>query len=251
MLDFLKPTPLKLALLLPGIAFLLLELILEPDAVRGNLPGLFIWAVFYYLLASLAVSLRQRGVRPPSFRRLLGYAVLLAALDHAVKLIVLRWLPLEQAYTVIPAALALTHTHNLRNSWVAVQFDLDFIGDWLLIGAALLFSVLTLAIYRYYAGQRSQPPFFAALAMAGFVAGLSSAVVELVLRGFTVDYLAVAGLVVADLKDFYLDIAIAALAAEIAENHAAAWRMSTRETLHHVKAALVQSAQEIKERLRH
>lgn len=251
MSGFLKLTPVKLALLLPGIAFLLLELILEPDAVCGNLSGLFIWAVFFYLLASLAVSLRQRGIRPAAFRRLLTYALLLAALDQLAKLVILRWLPLEHEYTVIPAALSLTHTYNLRSSWIAVQFDLDFIGDWLLIGAALLFTALTLSVYRYYAGRRSQPPFFAAIAMVGFVAGLSSALVELLLRGFTVDYLGFAGLVVADLKDFYLDIAIAALAAEIAENHAAAWRMSNRETLRHVKAALIQSAQELKEQLPH
>ena len=243
--EFFRITRVKLALLLPGAGFLLLELILEPAALKLALPGLIIWGLLYYVAASVAVTLRSRRAHLPRFRLLLGYAVLLATLDQLLKFIVLHRLPLEQEQTLIPAALTLTHTHNLQGSWVAAQFGLDFIGDTFLITLSLFFTLLAISLYRYYVDRRGQPNLWTATAMVGFVAGFSSAFVELALRGYTVDYLGFAGLVVADLKDFYLDIAIAAFFAEFVENYDAARRMSSKETFLHVTGALALSAQEI------
>lgn len=74
-----------------------------------------------------------------------------------------------------------------------------------------------------------------------------SAFVDLTMRGFTVDFIDVAGLVVADFKDLYLDVAIAALSAEIAVNFSAARKIGNRETLRHLQNALQLSAREVKE----
>lgn len=243
---FLKPTRLKLALLLPGVAFLLLELILEMDDVIAALPGLLIWAVAYYAVASLAVALRERGLTPPGFRVLVGCALLLAAVDQAAKGVVLQQLPLEEERTLIPGALILTHTHNLRGSWAAEAFGLDFLGSTLLIALALVVFVLTLSLYRYYTALRGQRELWPSVVLVGFVAAMSSALVDLAIRGFTVDYLNVAGLVVADLKDFYLDMAIAALMAEVAEEFAAARGISNRQLLAHLGGAFRLSAREMK-----
>lgn len=248
--QFLRPTHVKGALLLPGVAFILLELFLEPQAVVAGAPGLLVWAIFSYLLASLALALRQRGGQATSFRSLLLVALLLVALDQLLKLLVLRWLPLEQTSPLVRGVLALRHVHNLRSSWLAVELGLDFIGAALLIGIALLFTALTLSIYRYYLSQRGAASLWVRLACTGFVAAMLSVLVDLLYRGFTVDFLDVAGLVVADFKDVYLDVAIAALFAEIAENATAARRMSTRQTLAHVKRALQLSAQELKQQVR-
>lgn len=243
--DHLKPNRVVLALFVPGIAFLLLELILEPAAVQAALPALFIWAILYYLATATAVALRRRGARPPRFRRLLGYALFLIVLDQACKLLVLQLLPLGWKQPLIPGALTLSHVHNLEGSWLAVQFNLDFIGESLLIAVSVVGIVLTLSLYRYYVDRQGQPTPWAGIALIGFAAGLGSALVDQALRGLTVDYLGVAGLVVADLKDFYIDVAIAALFAEIAENWRAAREMSTRETIIHLQRALALSVREL------
>lgn len=104
--QFLAPARNKWALLLPGVAFIVLELVLEPNDVAAAVPGLLIWAIFVYLLASLAVALQQRGVWLPGFRSLLFGALGLATLDQLVKLLVLQRLPLEQAIPLILGALA-------------------------------------------------------------------------------------------------------------------------------------------------
>lgn len=242
----LKPTRVKLALLLPGVAFFLLELLLEANDLLAALPGLLVWAVLYYVAASLAVALRGRGLTSSRFRVLLGSALLLAAVDQAVKGAMLQRLPLEEERMLIPGVLTLTHTHNLRGSWAAEAFGLDFLGRTFLIALALVVIVLTLTLYRYYTDLRGQPQFWPSVALVGFVAAMSSALVDLAIRGFTVDYLNVAGLVVADLKDFYLDMAIAAFMAEIAEEYAAARGMSNRQLLAHVGGAFRLSAREMR-----
>lgn len=245
LLTFLRPTRTTLALLLPGAGFLFLELILEPVAVSAALPGLFLLAALYYLLVATAVARRQRGARPPRFRRLLAYALFLAALDQVCKLLVLHLLPLGWKRTLIPGALTLTHAHNLRGSWLAVQFDLACLGPSLLIAVSVLGILLTLSLYRYYVDHRGQPSLWALLALVGLVAGLGSALIDLALRGFTVDFLGVAGLVVADLKDFYVDVALAALFAEIAENWQAARATTTKQTILHLQRALLLSGREL------
>lgn len=248
--QFLRPTGVKGALLLPGAAFILIELLLEPQAVVASAPGLVLWAIFIYLLASLAVTLRQRGVCAIGFRSLLYSAFLLATLDQLLKLLVLQRLPLEQALPLIPGALALKHTHNLRGSWLAVELGLDFISAPLLMAIALLFLALTISIYRYDLAKRGAASLWVRLGFVGFVAAMLSSFIDLAFRGYTVDFLDVAGLVVADLKDIYLDVAMAALFAEIAENADAARQTSTRQTIVHLKRALQFSAQELREHFR-
>lgn len=247
---FFKPTRTTLALLLPGAGFLLLELALEAAAVKAALPGLLLLTVLYYLAASTAVALRRRGVRPPRFRHLLGYALFLIALDQACKLLVLHLLPLGWKQALLPGALSLAHTHNLQGSWLAVQFGLAFLGSSPLIAVSVVGVLLAPSLYRYYADRRGQPSLWAALALVGFVAGLGSAFIDLALRTFTVDYLGVAGLVVADLKDFYINVAVAALLAESAENWQAARALSSKQTIAHVQRALLLSGHELAKTLK-
>lgn len=244
---FLRPTRIKVALLLPGIAFVLLELILEPAAVLAAAPGLLIWACILYLAASLAVEVRRRGGRATAFRALLFSGLILAALDQFVKGLVLQWMPLGQALPLIPGALGLRHAHNVRGSWLAVELGLDFISRPLLIVVTLLFAGLSISLYRYCASQSGRSSLWAGVAMAGFLAAMLSAFVDLAFRGFTVDFIDVAGLVVADFKDVYLDVGIAALSAEIAENFSAARQISNRDTVKHVRNALQLSAREVRE----
>lgn len=85
------------------------------------------------------------------------------------------------------------------------------------------------------------------IVLVGTVAGMVSSFVDLAIRGLTVDCLNFSGLVVADLKDFYLDFALAAFFAELIENYAVARKMNFRETLQYLVKALQLSAQEIKE----
>jgi hypothetical protein len=158
---------------------------------------------------------------------------------------VLRRLPLAWERPLVPGALILTHVRNLQGSWLAAQFGLDFVGKGLLITVSVLFLILALSLYRYYLARHSRPGLWPGIVMVGFVAGMGSAFIDLALRGFTVDYLGFAGLVAADLKDFYINIALAAFCAELAENWNAARRMSNRQTLGHLKQALALSAREI------
>jgi lipoprotein signal peptidase len=236
----------KLALWLPGVAFVLLELILEPVAVRQAVPGLLFWGVLYYGGLSLALRLRRQKARLPRFRVLVGLALLLVALDQTAKLLVQHALPVGAELTLVPRALTLTHVHNVSNSWLVAQFGLTFIGDAILIAVAAAGSGLTLSLYRYYTHRCGRGRLWAGIAMVTFFAGLSSALIEIVARGYTVDYLGFAGLVVADLKDFYLNIGIAAFFAEMAEQWPAARHISTRQALAHLGAALALSVAELR-----
>lgn len=250
LLTFFKPTRTKAALLLPGAGFLLLGLILEPAAVKAALPGLLFLALLSHLVASTAVALRRHDACPGRFSRLLRCALFLIFLDQACKGLILNLLPLGWKRALIPGALSLTHVHNLQGSWIAVQFDLAFVGPSLLIAVCVLDALLALSLYRYYAHRRRRPSLWARTALVGLVAGLGSAFIDLALRGFTVDYLGVAGLVVADLKDFYINFAFAALLGEIAENWQAAREMSTRQSINHLQQALRLSMHELAEPLK-
>jgi len=250
LMAFFKPTRTKAAFLLPGAGFLLLELILEPAAVKAALPGLLFLTLLYYLVASTAVALRWRGAYPDRFSRLLLYALFLIFLDQACKCLIINLLPLGWKRALIPGALSLTHFHNMQGSWIAVQFDLTFVGPSLLIAVSVLDTLLALSLYRYYAHRCGRPSLWAGTALVGLVAGLGSALIDLAVRGFTVDYLGVAGLVVADLKDFYLYFGFAALFGEIAENWQAAREMSIRQSINHLQQALLLSMHELAEPLK-
>lgn len=240
----LKPNRLILALLSPGIAFLVLELALEPAAVARALPGLLFWGFLIYAVALAAVSWQRKEVCPPRFQALVAAASLLIVLDQTCKLLVWHLLPLGWEQTLIPWALTLTHAHNLRGSWLVVQFDLLFIGEPVLIATSVLSAILALSLYRYYVERRGQSSLWAAVAMVGFFAGYSSAFFDLAMRGLTVDYLGFAGLVVADLKDFYINVALAAFFAGLVEEWDTARRMSSRQTAAHLGQALALSARE-------
>jgi hypothetical protein len=77
------------------------------------------------------------------------------------------------------------------------------------------------------------------------VSGLSCALLDLTVWGYTVDYVGVAGFVVADLKDLLIFSGVAMLLAEVCENPRLYWRMKTGEALRLVVAALRYSSKEV------
>lgn len=237
-LQALKPSRVHAVFLALWGGFLLLELVVVPDRVLAAFPGILYPLALTYLFASLLLALPGRSDLPLSLWWLLFLAGLLIALDQGAKQLVLRSLPLEASRPLIPGSLYLRHTHNLQNSWLASQFGLDFLGRPLLIVLALLIVLVTVAIYRYYTRVLQHSSRWVTIAAIGMVAGAGSAFLDMVLYGYTVDFIGVVGLVVADFKDLYLDVAIVAVLVETVVHYDAAREVSSREMLWHVKEAL-------------
>ena len=76
-----------------------------------------------------------------------------------------------------------------------------------------VFLVTALFAYRYYT-QTRHASYWAAISFLFLFSGTLSALLDQVGRAFTVDFLSVYGFVVADPKDVYLSIGVAAILAE-------------------------------------
>jgi signal peptidase II len=224
---FLEPTVPKVVFLAEWAVFILIS------ALRGELssPHLILVAayplLFFYLVACLLARAARRSWVPTSTRALLWLSLGLLALDQLVKFLVTTSIAYGEAVALVPGWLHLAHARNTLGAWILTLFTDTPVPSFLAVAKVLLpaFAAVAVLGYRYYSHAYRRSP-WAAVAFAGIFAALASWSCDMVLRGFIVDYLALPDLVVADLKDIYVTVGVAALLVEYLETSNApfAWR---------------------------
>lgn len=226
----LKPTAIKIAFLLEWIFFLAFK-ILSGGLEYGPrwLAGLFPLLVFYLIAGSLS-SLAKSKTALAGFRMLVVLGLLLGMLDQVLKALVYVYLPEGNFIPILPGILHIRQAHNLYNSWIMDAFERQFISRSALVVISVIFIVIAFAIYRYYVASHRKS-LWADLALISFIAGLSSALLDQSVRGFTIDFIEIPGFVVADLKDLYLWLASSAVFAEVLDNPAVRLSMGLQESV--------------------
>ncbi len=178
------------------------------------------------LLLSLANFWRRRDL---SAGFLGAAAAGLLLLDQAAK----TWINRQMAYpSDIPlfgGLITLSHARNYAGSWALQRLNLTNEITPLRIFVEAMLMVLVVAWFVYYLrGERGG--YWTDMAAIFFTAGVSSAVLDKLLRGFTLDFIGLPGLFVADLKDIYLFIGVAALLAELVSQPQTPLKISWPET---------------------
>jgi lipoprotein signal peptidase len=226
----LKPTAIKCAFLLEWIFFLAFKT-LSGGLEYGPrwLVGLFPLMVFYLIAGGLS-SLAKSRTALAGFRKLVVIGLVLGMLDQGLKALVYDYLPEGNLIPILPQVLQIRQVHNLYNSWIMDAFERQFISRNALVIISLIFVIIAFAIYRYYVASHRKS-LWTDLALISFIAGLSSALLDQSVRGFTIDFIDVPGFVVADLKDLYLWLASSAVFAEVLDNPAVRLSMGLQESV--------------------
>ena len=195
------------------------------ELVRGRLdtPQL-IWLagyplLFFYILACLLSALNDRSIDQGSTFKLLALGTGLFLVDQVVKTWVSGTLPYGSSQPLLHSWLHLAHERNLAGSWILETLglegpDLALALVMFLVMPGLLLSGL---VHRYYS-HVFRLSFWADIAFCFLFAGMASFLVDMLLRGYILDYIGLPGLVAADLKDIYLTIGSSAMIVEVLDN---------------------------------
>lgn len=206
----------RLVFIAEWAAFLLFELL------RGELrsgPEILAAAwplAFFYLVGWLLETASRRREHLASRPVLLVAAAILLGLDQALKALAENRLAEGQDVSLIPGLLELTHVLNRQGSWVANVAEVEP-SPLLIAGLALFCAVLLPVVFLYHAhfAQDKQNSFWIDLAFLGLLAGLASALVDLLLRGGALDYIGLPDVIAADGKDLYLWLAVSSVLVDV------------------------------------
>jgi len=218
MRSFLRPTAIKLIFLVEWTLFLAIQ------ALRGELASAHQILVasypllFFYLVGCVLAALSHRTPRLASGAKLWGLAALLTATDQAVKAAVVAWIPYRQSAPIIQGWLHLAHARNAQGSWVLSAANVRA-GPALLMAIVAIILLVSIPSHRNYL-RRYRQSVWADTAFLGVTAGCASWICDMAYRRHIVDYIALPGVVTADLKDILLAIGVAALFTETVDNPA-------------------------------
>jgi lipoprotein signal peptidase len=232
-LDFLKPSLIKGFFLVEWI-LLILFIALTGKLSSGTLLVFLLPLVFFYLLASLLTSLSQREQQLSGNSGLLLIAMSLAFTDQMLKTIVNLTLPYQTSLPILRDWLHIANERNLRGSWLLETLDISFVSTMGLVLFVLPFLLGALVGHSYYI-THYRKSVWADAAYLGLFSGLLSALCDLLLRGYTLDYIQIPNIVTADMKDVLLTAGIAAFFAEAYDNPAVSlrWRGWHQESQAH------------------
>jgi lipoprotein signal peptidase len=221
-LDFLKPSLIKGFFL---VEWILLILFFALTGKLSSVPLLvfLLPLVFFYLLASLLTTLSQRKQQLSASSRLLLIGMSLAFTDQVLKTIVNHTLPYQTSLPILQNWLHIANERNLRGSWLLETFDISFVSTMGLVLFVLPFLLGALVGHSYYI-TRYRKSVWVDAAYLGLLSGLLSALCDLLLRGYTLDYIQIPNIVTADMKDVLLTAGIAAFFAEAYDNPAISLR---------------------------
>ncbi|MEJ2707065.1 MAG: signal peptidase II [Anaerolineales bacterium] len=213
----LKPTPIRVVFLLEWLFFIAFKI------ARGGLEygprllaPLFPLLIFYLIACGLDILAKsRRGLA--GFGMLVVLGLLWALVDQGLKAMIYLYLPEGSFITLLPQILHLRQAHNLYNSWIMEAFERQFLSRSALVIMSVVFLIAAFAIYRYYSATHRKS-LWTDLALVFITAGLSSALLDQSVRGFTIDFIEIPGFVVADFKDLYLWLASSAVFAEVLDN---------------------------------
>jgi lipoprotein signal peptidase len=214
---FLRPTAGKLVFLAQWIAFMLVmvgrgELATWHQILVATYP----LAVFYLLACAFAL-LSQHTQRLAGGWRLMVLALCLTGVDQLSKAAVTTHIPYQGSVQLIAGWLHLAHLHNTHGSWVFSVLNWQGWGTGLLAILVLLTLLCSILCHRHYVATR-RSSVWADLAFIGLFAGCTSWLWDMVVRGYIIDFVVLPGVVAFDLKDLFIDLAAAAVCAELLEN---------------------------------
>lgn len=221
--QFLRPTRTKLVFWVEWGLYLALVVAIGQAPRPDKLLVLVYPLALYYLVACVFTVLVTREAAPP-FRRLLGWAALLAGVDQGAKLAVLAWLPLGTRVTLIPGRIYLEQALNPYKSWLAQLFG-QALPQWGMILFSLILAAGMVELFRFYSATVRRSGWMD-LALVFFVAGIGGALCDQALRAATVDFLTLEGLFVADLKDIFLSFGVGSLLAEAVSGPRDFWKLA-------------------------
>lgn len=226
----------------PGF-IVLWGLYLALEALRGRLAtpsaliaGLLV-LLFLLLLGIILSAAAQSWQRSPAWPGLFACTVGLAGLDQTIKTVVNALLPEGGRIPLLEPWIALGHERNQANSWLLDLLKVSDVKRIGLIAFSLMMLVLIFCTYHFYITQK-RGGFWPAAAFVLLSAGVVSAVIDQSIWRFTLDYMALSGLVTADLKDIYLILGIGCVLAEAVSNLATRWGFHPREDWRELSAYL-------------
>lgn len=212
-LTFLKPDIIKLFFLVEWILLVLYSLVWDDLSLKIAVTGSFLPLAFFYLLASMLSAISQDRQRLANGANLHLLALALAFIDQLGKVIVSLSKPYQDSHSILPGVFNIANERNLYGSWLLEKLDFHLNASIILVFFVLPFLLVTLLVHSYYTNRHHQSVWVDA-AYLGLFSGLLSAAVDMLLRGYTLDYLQIPGIVTADLKDVLITIAIASIFAE-------------------------------------
>lgn len=214
--SFLMPTRFKLVFLIEWALYSLLAMVQNRFVVGPIFLNLLWPMVFFYLVGCVLVAVSRSHNAPVKTRKLVSVAVFLAVSDHIVKLAVVSRMAVGESIPLVVNRLHLVHARNMTGSWIAAMMESDPVVYQVLI-FSVIFLAMTPLMYRFYSINHRQS-FWSETAVVCLMAGLSSAVAELALRGFTVDYFGLPGHFASDLKDILLFVFTGSFVVEALDN---------------------------------
>ena len=230
---FLRPTVYKLIFLVEWLIYGLIAVVQNRFVIQPILLNILWPFGFFYLVGCGFVAANRRCGSLWSDRRALAVAVMLVAVDHLIKFVVSTQMTLGQSLTILPGRLNFAYVVNEHGSWAAASTGSKPVVTEVLVFAILVVITMPL-IYRFYATVQRRS-LWVVSAYVWLMAGEVSAVMDLGLRGATVDYFSIPGHFVCDLKDIYLMIGVALVVVELVDNPRIelswkGWREEYRET---------------------
>jgi lipoprotein signal peptidase len=211
------------------VAFAIAQARFDIRSIAVNLAWPFL---FFYFVACLLKRVSTSSEPVIQQRDAWVVIAVLVGVDHLFKFAFSHMIPLGGSVPVVANHLHLANVHNVHGS-----FWLAKLSASRLVAPVLVISVLSVALapllLRFYSA-RHRKSFWSVLAYCCFMAGAASAAIDLGARGFTVDYLELPGLFVADLKDIYLNLFVSAFFVEVLSNPRISmrwlgWRAELRE----------------------
>jgi lipoprotein signal peptidase len=216
-LDFLRPSIPKLFFLVEWLLLMLYTLVWGDISLQGALAGSILPLAFFYLVGSTLSDLSRHEQHIARGARLHLLAIILASIDQLIKIAVNLGIPYQGSLPIIQGWFHIANERNLHGSWLLATLDLDIISTAMLIVFILPFLLGILVGYGYYT-TRHRKSVWADVAYLGLFSGLLSALCDLILRGYTLDFLQIPGIVSADLKDMFITLAIASFFVEVYTN---------------------------------
>ncbi len=217
---FLVPTRQKLIFLAEWVLFVFI-MTLQGKLITIQMVLIACYPLLlFYLIACIFTALKQKFHVSASLWKLLTLIVCLVVIDQGIKVLIENLVPFQSYLTIFTDWFHLAHERNEQGAWIISLFSMKSIPiiSVLLKLLMVVFLLLAIPAYQLYvAAQRRS--LWADIAFIGMVAGLSSWIYDISLRGYILDYIQLPGLVTADLKDIYAYIGAAAFFVEAIDNH--------------------------------
>ncbi|MBU2609780.1 MAG: signal peptidase II, partial [Chloroflexi bacterium] len=158
--------------------------------------------LLFYCLGCALVAWSRRANRGTSGRGLALLVVVMVALDQVSKTAISVFVPPN---ATLPLVKGWLHLANVTGSWLTPAWFKP-----VLILAIILVVSLSVIVYRYYVSSKRRS-LWADLVFLGIFAGYVTRLCDISLRGYTLDFIQMPGLVTFDFGDLFLSLGLCAV----------------------------------------